>query len=161
MILKFEISDEPMAKQSIRYGCRYDKNGKVVMYFNKNSKRLEPLIIPYQKKEILDRQKSIIYQIREQLPEGFELWDGPITVHTIHFIFKPLTSFSKKKMAEIALGKIYPKDTRPDVTDNLQKMIWDCLEGIVYRNDAQIWHIKEVKKYYGLNPKTLIIIEGN
>ena len=52
------------------------------------------------------------------------------------------------------------KTTKPDITDNLAKMLFDCLEGIVYINDSQICEMYDVKKIYGFQPGIYLTIEG-
>ncbi|MBW6484393.1 MAG: RusA family crossover junction endodeoxyribonuclease, partial [Vicingaceae bacterium] len=50
--------------------------------------------------------------------------------------------------------RIY-KSTKPDLPDNLQKLVCDSLAGIVYTNDSRIVYM-EVEKYYGTIPKTML-----
>lgn len=49
-------------------------------------------------------------------------------------------------------GFTVPKITKPDLTDNLSKGVFDALEGIVFLNDSQIFAVKESYKLYSEKP---------
>jgi len=51
------------------------------------------------------------------------------------------------------------KTTKPDL-DNLEKMLWDAMEGIVFINDSLICEKHNVIKTYGDTPGYSIILEG-
>jgi len=161
MILEIEIPGVPMPKQSVRAHPVYNRNGEPVIYQDKRSGRKKVLIRHHQPKDITDREKTIAFMIQEQLPDGFLPFQGPVAINRLHYVFPPLSSFSQKKMSEIAAGKIHPKTTKPDITDNLAKMIFDCMEGIIYLNDSQVWSQADVRKYYGFRPGIYITIEGD
>jgi len=75
--------------------------------------------------------------------------DGPVKL-TLAFQFRYPKSWSKKRKAET-----HYHASKPD-TDNLIKGIKDALNGIAYRDDAQVVHVEAIK-YYG--ERDLIIIE--
>lgn len=73
--------------------------------------------------------------------------EGPVFVLAF-FYFTPTESWSKKKKQR-ALGILEPKiyhDCKPD-KDNLEKFINDCLDGVVIKNDAQIYGGIQLKEY--------------
>lgn len=137
-MLHFTILGIPFAKQS----CRFTKAG-----------------VKYQPAKIKNAENSVRHQVLSQLPAGFEPWSGPISVKRMSFVFPPLKSFSQAKLKALALGAFIPKDTKPDLTDNLQKGIFDSLQGIVYLNDSQICQMHDVQKCYGLTPRIEIELE--
>lgn len=135
MIYHFTIKGNPKPKQSVRF----TKTGH-----------------KYQPKELIQEEKNIRSQIIEQLPKNFELLKNGIEL-SIVFYFPPLKTFNKKIMNDIENGKIIPKTTKPDL-DNLEKMILDAMQGVVYLNDSQIY-CKASQKYYSLTPQINITIE--
>ena len=145
MKINLVIPGIPQPKQSARF--RAVKNG------NKS------FVKSYQKKEVKENERNIKYEIRSQLPVGFIPFQNGIKVNKLHYIFPPLKGFSKKKMQEIVDGAIIYKDTKPDLTDNLQKGLFDAMEGLVFLNDSQVCELNNVKKYYGFQPRIEIELE--
>ena len=119
--LKFEI--KPMAKQSFRT----TRNG---------NKYLDPSVIKYRK----TIRNMAILQMRNQKAEKIE---GAVNMNIIYAFRRP-QSLSKKERNEIDNGKIVPKTTKPDI-DNLTKAILDALNGIVWKDDAQVTQINVQK----------------
>lgn len=139
------IYGEPKAKQSAKFA----KIGKFIK--------------SYQPKKIQNAEANIKMQILAQIkafyPQGFDLFSGNVAVKKLHYVFSPLKSFTKKKMAEVKEGVMVYKNTKPDLSDNLNKMLFDAMQGIVYDNDSRVVSMDNVKKYYGLRPRIEIIIE--
>jgi Holliday junction resolvase RusA-like endonuclease len=130
---------EPIPNQSVRASIRYDRYKKPYIHYHKP-------------KNIVDYQKNIAWIAKSQLPCGFKLIDGPIIVEHLVYSFSPLNSFTKKMINSLQNGDVMYKDTKPDVTDNLNKPFFDALEGILFKNDSRIVHINNLKKVYNLNP---------
>ena len=78
-----------------------------------------------------------------------ELLDCPLTVETVFYFLKP-KSRSKKC--------IYP-DRKPD-HDNLEKAVFDALEGIIFTNDSRICE-KRFRKFYGDPPRALKLLSDH
>ena len=98
-------------------------------------------------------------QIRPQLSnlgmdcknaDGY-VFSGPLWIDAI-FIFEPPASFSKKKRAE-AINKIFYSN-KPD-KDNAEKLIYDAMSGVVYKDDCKIVGSTGLKMY-GSEDMTLI-----
>ena len=115
--LKFDI--KPMAKQSFRT----TRSGQ---------KYLDPSVIKYRK----TIRNMAILQMRKQKAEKIE---GAVNMNIIYAFRRP-QSLSKKERNEIDGGKTVPKTTKPDI-DNLTKAILDALNGIVWKDDAQVTQI--------------------
>jgi Holliday junction resolvase RusA-like endonuclease len=115
--LKFEI--KPMAKQSFRT----TRSGQ---------KYLDPSVIKYRKAI----RNMAIAQMRNQKAEKIE---GAVNMNIVYAFRRP-QSLSKKERNEIDGGKTVPKTTKPDI-DNLTKAILDALNGIVWKDDAQVAQI--------------------
>jgi len=54
-------------------------------------------------------------------------------------------SWSKRKQADALHGRIYPT-TKPDI-DNVEKAIFDALNGVVWRDDVQVVRVTKSKRY--------------
>lgn len=90
------------------------------------------------------------WQIRSQYRE--EPLTSPIALDIVFFMPIP-SSLSKVKKTQMSNGLI-GHCCKPDL-DNLIKLQLDCLNKIVFEDDAQICEIR-AKKIYSYNPGTLI-----
>lgn len=157
MTIKFVIPGIPKPKQSVRSGVVY-RAGKPVTFIDKNTGKERVLQTKFQTAEVKENERAIKLIIKEQLPPEFQIVKGEVKIKKLHYVFPPLSSFSKKKMNEIQQGKIIHKTTKPDLDSNLNKGLFDAMEGIVYINDSQICEINNLTKYYGFEPRTEIEI---
>lgn len=71
-------------------------------------------------------------------------------------IFEVPKSYSKKKRTEL-LNWNYGYPHKPD-TDNIAKIVLDSLNGLAYKDDAQITKL-EVEKSYGEQAKVIVELE--
>lgn len=112
----------------------------------------------YQPKRITDYKKQVQEAIQGQLPDGFCCIkaDTQIYVTRLHYVFEYPKSFSKKKQDE---DKIHYKHTKPDLHDNLNKALFDALEGIVWERDQNVVAMDDVKKYYSTTNHIIIHIK--
>jgi Holliday junction resolvase RusA-like endonuclease len=145
--IKIVIKGEPIAKQSVRSAMLRNRAGNMFVQHYTDPK----------KKKAAD---YITLQIKAQLPRNFKMFTQYVHVVQNHMIFSCLKSFSKEKIKRIEAGEIIYKNTRPDIIDNLKKMIFDCMSGVVYKDDGIIISEDNVKKYYGIVPRTEIILRG-
>ena len=137
--IKIFIPGIPKPKQSVRSRIVAPKNGK-------------PFVTHYQSQEVKKQERAIAAIVSEQLPENFICHDGPIEVVSLKFAF-PITSSlraAEKKM--IAAGIDLPKITKPDLTDNLSKGLFDAMEGIVYTNDSKVFKVTNSTKVLSSRP---------
>lgn len=134
------IYGEPKAKQSAKFA----KRGKFMR--------------SYQPKSVVNAEANIKMQILEQLPKDFELFTGNVVVDKLYYVFSPLKSFTKKTMELIESGEKVFKNTKPDLSDNLNKMLFDAMQGIVYDNDSRVVGMNKVMKFYGNRPRIEIEI---
>ncbi len=88
--------------------------------------------------------KAMLYR---QLPEGFQLLQGPITLWVR--VLMPIPQCSQKKYREYLAGSIY-HTKKPDL-DNLVKQVKDCCKGVVWLDDKQVVDLIASKRY-GENP---------
>ena len=123
MKIRFEIT--PIAKQSANY---HIYNGKLVGYPKKKPAMFE--------KEV--RALAIAFNQKEKF-----YTEEPIIIKRLIFSFPWLKT---EKKSNIEKGFML-KSTRPD-KDNLEKALWDSLEGIFFKNDSQICGCDYMRKIY-------------
>lgn len=138
--LTFFIPGIPKPKQSVRSRV-VQSGGKTFAHH-------------YQTKAVKDEERSIKMIIREQLPKGFVCHAGPVEVVQIVFAFPPLKSMRKAEKQKIESGGMVPKTTKPDLTDNLMKGLFDAMQGLVYTNDSLVFKVGSIRKVYANNPGT-------
>lgn len=71
-------------------------------------------------------------------------FDGPVNVSIIAFFGIP-ASVSKKKAKGMQAGSVLPTK-KPDC-DNIGKIICDALNGVAYKDDAQVVRLTIAKRY--------------
>jgi len=85
---------------------------------------------------------------------GMPLIDGPASVH-LDIVCQVPASWSQKKRNQALAGTVYPT-TKPDI-DNVEKAIFDGLNGVVWRDDVQVVEVRK-RKRYGDTPGVLVTI---
>tara|TARA_R100000951_G_scaffold494_2_gene2179 strand:+ start:601 stop:1029 length:429 start_codon:yes stop_codon:yes gene_type:complete len=138
--IRITLVGDPMSKQSVRKG----KKGF------------------YQPSKYKDKARDYVRQIKKQLPKDFEIFTK--RVHCIRFmvVHKPrlIDLSSKKKKEFFNGGNLLEKTTKPDLMDNLKKLAYDSMSNLVFEDDALISVEKYCSKWYGLNPRIEIVLEG-
>ena len=143
--IEIVLHGQPMPKQSVKQGKTF--KGKKIFY---------------QPKKLVDRKKDYIQQIKQQIPANFKLFTKWVHVTELTFVFEPLVKHKKikYKMEHLSNGGYYENTTKPDLTDNLNKLPFDCMSGLVFDEDSRISKMNNVSKVYGLEPKIIIKLEG-
>ena len=95
--------------------------------------------------------KAVVSIAARAAMKGKEPITGPVVVYC-RFIFPVPKGWTKAKKKE-AMGGVSRPLKRPD-GDNLEKLVWDALTGIVWSDDAQIVQWAGAK-WYG-NPETVV-----
>jgi len=142
-MLKLRILGIPQSKQSARFRIAKKKTGA-------------NFIMSYQKKSVKDNEKNIAYDVKAQLPLDFIPFDEPIGVKVL-FVFGPLKSWKKATKLAFENNELMYKQTKPDLTDNLMKGLFDAMNGIVFIDDSRISKV-ESQKVYGKVPRTEVEI---
>ena len=116
----------------------------------------------FQPQITVDRKKDYQKQIREQMPPDFVMFDTEVHLTKFHCIFPPLKAFHKIKgrMDALRNGEIFYKNTKPDLIDNLKKLVFDSMSGIVCKDDSIIVTENDTAKYYGLGGCIIITLKG-
>lgn len=87
---------------------------------------------------------------------GNPVLEGPLSVSVAISVGVPV-SWSKKKRAAALAGEIRPTG-KPDF-DNTSKLICDALNGIVWKDDAQITDARFSKRY-AETPETAVMVRA-
>lgn len=127
------VMGEPVAKARPRASSF---GGFVRIYTPKKSAKYEQAVRSAALR-VLDPQRSL---------------DGPIAVR-IEFVTEVPASWPKYKRAAAFAQQLYPTG-KPDL-DNLTKSILDALNGVAFKDDAQITDLTLTKRY-GLGPCAII-----
>jgi len=111
----------------------------------------------YQPKELTKKIEVLKMEVLNQMPKNFAIWENkPIFVEKLKYKFEYKKSTIKKiKKAGLEI----PKYTKPDLHDNLNKALFDVLEGIVFDNDSRIWKFGELSKVWAPEPGIEIILK--
>ena len=75
---------------------------------------------------------------------GAPLIDGPASVR-LEIVCQIPASWSQKKRSAAIAGQVHPT-TKPDI-DNVEKAIFDGLNGVVWRDDVQVVEVSKRKRY--------------
>lgn len=135
-MIKFTVSGKPQGKARPRYSRR---NGYVRTYTPKNTVEYEDLV-----------KKSAIEQCKDKLDKEYT---GLVKM-SIKAYFKPNKSISKKQY-NLLIGANHLK--KPD-GDNIAKIICDSLNGVAYKDDAQV-AVLNIEKYYDDEERVEVVIE--
>jgi Holliday junction resolvase RusA-like endonuclease len=98
--------------------------------------------------------KATVAEFASRARNGGAPLEGPVILEAV-FVFLPTASWSKKKLAQLAAGVEIPKVTRPDLK-NLIAGIEDGANGILWRDDGQIWSYGNSRKVFGIRAETRI-----
>ena len=94
-------------------------------------------------------------EVMTQLPNHRSLIKGTLYLK-ITFIMPITKGWAKYKMQMLRDGEEIPHTKTPDL-DNLIKFVKDCLTGVIWKDDSQVYQIMATK-VYGLDPETIIVI---
>lgn len=135
MGLVFEVPGEPRGKGR----PRFTKGGHA-----------------YTDSETRAYEKKIMACYRQQLKD-YRWDDGAYISVEVTAVYPIPKSATKASLAAIQAGRILPK-RKPDI-DNVLKAVLDSLNGIAYKDDAQVVSVSG-RKVYGHDPKLIIEMKG-
>lgn len=154
------IPGVPQPKQSVRSKYLPGDSYEVIQQKCKTGEKIKRgFVMHYQSKEVKSAESNIRSIVINQLPQGFIPFSKGINITKLHYSFPPLKSFSKKILARINSGEEIIKTTKPDLTDNLNKGVFDALQGLVFINDSQICGMDNCKKFYSKIPGIHLVME--
>lgn len=108
----------------------------------------------YTPKETISYENLVIAMFRQAYPNA-KLLEGEVKGCIRAFYPIPLSTSKKRKQAMLD-GSIRPQ-VKPDL-DNIEKIIYDALNGIAYTDDSHITEMT-ISKHYSVSPRVEITIE--
>lgn len=154
MQLGLVFEGEPFSKQSFQVKREKELPEKLKKKGLKKKK-----VSGYHPERVKKKENAIIILAKSQLPRGFEIWDSPIRIKEITYIFPILSNMPEKTKEYIRQGGIVYKAKKPDLTDNLQKGLIDALSGVVFTDDSRIVEVEKERKIFGEEPRTELVLE--
>ena len=136
-MIQFTVYGEPTAKGRPR--AAIGKNGRIRGAYTPGKTRSA---------ETNFREQAV--KVKPERP-----FEGPVVLDLKFFRGVP-RSWSKKKREEALKGERVPA-VRPDV-DNLAKLVKDALNGVFWRDDAQVVRLTAEKRYSDV-PRTEVKVE--
>ena len=132
--LSITIPGKPIAKARPRFARR----GKFVTTYSSQE----------------TEEGKLMWHLAQAKPAGWSPIIGPVRLEALFMMPIP-SSASNKKRLDMALGNI--RHVKKPDTDNLVKMVKDCANGMLWRDDSQVYSIYATK-FYAENPQTVITI---
>lgn len=106
--------------------------------------------IPKKQRDYMDYVRTVASRVNPM--------DGAVAL-TVFFAM-PRPKYHYNKRGEVLSKYAYtPCSVKPDI-DNLYKLLVDSLNGIAYRDDAQIVQVT-MTKYYDIDGRTIVIVRPN
>lgn len=135
-MIELKLYLEPVPHQSVRAIPKIRRDGQPNEWTAFN--------MFHQPKRIIQYKKDLRNLIKEQLPENYKIFskDIPLII-TIDFYFK-----YRKSEKKALIGHKIPKISKPDISDNLNKAVFDAMEGVVYEQDQQVFDYHARKYWY-------------
>ena len=124
--MRFTVDGEPKGKAR----ARTVQNGENINRFTKKTKA--------------ENEKQIKVNYLSTENRGIWFDNEPLSINIIAY-FQPPKRFTKADREKVAKGVILPVK-KPDA-DNIAKIICDALNGVAYRDDAQIVDCHVTKRY--------------
>lgn len=140
--MKFIIPGQPIAKKRHRTFVKKLKNGKFFQGAYNEQKSEESKFISF---------------LMTQIPQDFKLITDPVYIELWYGLRRPKSHYGTGRN-EGVLKVTAPKypGKKPDI-DNYEKFVFDCMGGVVYRDDSQVVSCRHDKRY-SENPRTEIIV---
>ena len=133
------LAGPPVAKGRGRVGIAGGKSGNRPVVFTPFKTRIHEAALRFQASQAMGRRAPIIRPVHVTIVAKF-----PIP-----------PSWSKKKQT-LAANQEIPMTTRPDV-DNIVKISFDAMNGVVFVDDRQVTALS-VNKMYHLKPELVIVV---
>ena len=100
------------------------------------------------------RAERQVETIAERAMNGLEPLFGPIRI-SLSFIFDVPSGWNKQQRSD-ALSGLMPHISKPDI-DNIEKMVLDGMNGVVYYDDSQVSEVFKRKRYGSGNRIEVIV----
>jgi Holliday junction resolvase RusA-like endonuclease len=129
-VIAFTVPGQPVGKGRHRSVARKGKGGKTYIANITPDKTVN--------------YEGLVAYAGQQAMAGRPVLDGAVSV-VLRIAVQVPASWSKKKQAEALAGNVHPT-TKPDI-DNVEKAIFDGLNGVVWKDDVQVVQVVKSKRY--------------
>lgn len=136
-VITIEVPGVPQGKQRARSGRTRDGRA-----------------IHYTPQKTVDYERAVGILAMRALGGMGKANSGPVKV-TLDIVMPIPASWSKIRRAYALSGMVCPT-VKPDI-DNVEKAIFDGLNGVIWKDDAQVVEVTK-RKRYGLEPKVVVTI---
>lgn len=99
--------------------------------------------------------ESLVGYSAAQAMAGRPLVDGAVSVR-LHIAVQIPASWSKAKQQRALAGQEFPT-TKPDI-DNVEKAVFDGMNGVVWKDDVQVVEVAKSKRY-SLTPGVTVEVQ--
>lgn len=140
MTISFVIPGEPVAQGRPRFRVIPRKDGG------------KPMVMAYDPKKSKDFKKKVATLAKVRMG-GRRMLEGPLEMTILAYFSCPASDHRKRKPA---LERKHTK--KPDI-GNVAKGIEDALEGIVYKNDSQIYQSSSCKHIAAQGVDPYIVVQ--
>lgn len=137
MTLSFTVPGQPQGKQRPRIG----KAGAFSRMFTPAKTQ---------------SYEAMVATFAHQAMAGAPLLEGPLEVG-MDIVLEIPASWSGVKQRRAVLGELLPT-TKPDI-DNVEKAVFDALNGVVWRDDVQVVRVVKAKRY-GRSPGVSVAVKA-
>lgn len=104
-------------------------------------------------------EKTVSYEGLVKLAAHQAMAGAPMLLEavavTLDIAVQVPASWSQKKQRAALAGEVYPT-TKPDI-DNVEKAVFDALNGTVWKDDVQVVNVSK-RKRYGATPRVIVTI---
>lgn len=119
------------------------------------SKAGKQYVAHYKDKVVLAEENNFRAQIVNLLPPDYTPMRGLVFIKSLVLVFPVLKGFTKKQEQAIKDGCMLFKGSTPDL-DNLEKLLFDSMKGVVFLDDNQVVSKTKITKIYGYTPMTIV-----
>lgn len=98
-----------------------------------------------------------MWEVKNQLPKNWTLLKSPIKITTLFYMKRPKSHYGAGKNSNILKNNAPVVHLNKPDLDNLQKMVYDCFNQIVWEDDSIVCECYSRKEYSEI-PRTEILI---
>ena len=146
---KIEIPGEPIAKKRPLF-VHKDRNGNALPYVK---------VVNKQEDEEADFKWAVISYLTENEGCLYMIDDAPISITCVFYVKRSKSHYGTGKNSGILKQNAPYLCTKTPDLDNYEKMVFDCLNGLAWKDDKQVAE-SHARKVYSENPRTEITIRS-
>lgn len=103
-------------------------------------------------------ERSIQWEIRRQLPDGYEPTKQPLILEIEAHFPRPKSHYGSGRNANLLKPSAPGRHTKKPDADNISKIYKDCMNKLVYLDDSQVFDGRCIKHYCDKNEPGRVII---